>query len=110
MNKSPMPTRTRKRKPKRPPHVEPGFAERFRNARIDAGLPPSELSALTNGLVSVRSIFDWEHEQGYPRLGAPIRAASEVLEEPLAWLLRGDASARARADDGSDDSRGSPGE
>lgn len=95
-----MPTRVTK---KRPPHIAEGFAQRFINARTDAGYSKTEVAVLTSNLVSVRSQYDWEKGKSYPALGPPIRAVAEVLDVPLAWLLRGDESARPRANGRGDD-------
>jgi len=100
------------RVPKKPPrHITEGFSDRLVQARADAGLTQDELSAATRpegsdgttpGLISVRTISDWENDSSYPALGPGIRAIARALGVSLAWLLRGDESGR-RAGDRSDD-------
>jgi len=96
---------------KLPRHMTEGFSDRLVEARADAGLTQDELSAATRpegsdettpGLISVRTISDWENESSYPALGPGIRAIAKALNVSLAWLLRGDRSGR-RAGGGSDD-------
>jgi transcriptional regulator with XRE-family HTH domain len=80
--------------------VTEGYGERFRNARLDAGYTQAEVEERIKeaGLyVSNRSLSSWENEEHTPRGGPVIRFISDLYAEPLAWLLRGDESARARA-------------
>lgn len=88
---------------KPPRHISPGFGERVAYARREIGYTREDVQTLTNGLISVRSLFDWEHENRYPRLGQRLRALADVLNVPLVWLLRGDARGWSRADDRGDD-------
>jgi|SRR6188472_1988820 len=96
-----------------PRHITEGFSDRLIVARADVGLTQEELSAATRpeggaedspGLISVRTISDWENDASYPSLGPGIRAIAKALGVTLAWLLRGDTSG-AGAGHRSDDPR-----
>jgi transcriptional regulator with XRE-family HTH domain len=90
-------------------YFDDGFADRLIEARCDLGLTQEELSAMTipEGseipLVPVRTLSNWERGMP-PHLGPGIRAIAKALDQPLAWLRRGDESGR-RADHRSDDPR-----